>query len=131
MSIYSGFSFVASIVRVLYNRGYNLYTNGFGHYNPSVTYNVKRMEDKKLTQSIYEHTTAPLSDMTQIDDHLFLGNAYNAANYSILESNKIEVIVNITDDIFNYFENEPNIQYYSLSIQDINEQRFQNILINF
>lgn len=115
MNIYAGYSLFASILRVLYNKGYSIYNN------PVITYNVKRLENKSLTQSLYEHTTAPLSNITKISNHIYLGNAYNAANYSDILSHNIDIIINVTDDLFNYFENDINLKYYSLSVQDINE----------
>ena len=43
---------------------------------------------------------------TQIDDRLYLGSAKNAADREVLRELNIQVIINCTNDIPNFFEHE-------------------------
>jgi protein-tyrosine phosphatase len=79
---------------------------------------VKRMRNKPLTESIYDHISAPFINITQIDDYIYLGNAYNAADYYYLKNFGITGIVNASNEISNYFED--NFDYFKIDIFDIN-----------
>ena len=76
--------------------------------------NVTRMKDKPLTESIYEHISAPLRCITHITDNIYLGNAYNAANYDELKQYDIKCIINATDEIGNYYDNNYEFTYMKL-----------------
>jgi protein-tyrosine phosphatase len=58
------------------------------------------------------------SDPTHIIDNIYLGNGNNAANFSSLENNNIQVIVNITSELDNYFENLNKFIYYKFPLLD-------------
>ncbi len=75
---------------------------------------IKRMRDKPLTESIYEHITAPFISATKIDNTIYLGNAFNAADYNYIKNNGITAIVNASKEISNYFETNSDLQYFKL-----------------
>lgn len=54
-----------------------------------------------------------------IIDNLYLGSAFNAADYNWLKANDIEIIVNATPSISNYYPNE--IEYHNYKIKDLND----------
>ena len=83
---------------------------------------VERMRKKPLSESIYDHVSAPFIHVTEIDDKIYLGNAYNAADYYYLKSKGITGIVNASKEISNYFEDyDKDIQYFKLEdVKDIN-----------
>jgi protein-tyrosine phosphatase len=56
--------------------------------------------------------------MSFIVDRLYLGNIKDAANHDFMIQNNIEVIVNCTKDIPNYFEHSTNIKYFRVPIED-------------
>ena len=50
--------------------------------------------------------------------NLFLGNAKNASDLECLEKNGIKYILNVTVDVPNTFENDPDIKYMQIPISD-------------
>ena len=51
-----------------------------------------------------------------IIDNIYLGNGYNAANYDLLKNIDIKMIINITDELSNYFTDE--FDYLQIKILD-------------
>ena len=80
--------------------------------------NVIRQEidnDWKLTKIINF-----FNELIHIIDNIYIGNAYNAANYQSLENLNIKLIVNVTKEIQNYFPE--NFDYYNIEILDSNKE---------
>lgn len=92
------------IVNYLYNREYS------GD-------KVKRMYPQNDT--LYENVSKLMVPPTQITDRLYLGNAYNAINKELLDELNIGLIVNVTKEIPNYYEND-DYQYVKIPIYDDN-----------
>lgn len=93
---------------------------------------IKRMRDKPLTESIYEHLTAPFISATKIDNTIYLGNAFNAADYNYIKNNGITAIVNASKEISNYFETNSDLQYFKLDdVKDINSSSIKKYFDNF
>jgi protein-tyrosine phosphatase len=65
---------------------------------------------------------------TCIINNIYIGNAYNAANYNTLKKYKFNIIINATDIIQNYYENYFN--YIKYEITDNEFTSIQNILIH-
>ncbi len=64
------------------------------------------------------------NDPVNIIDGLYLGNAFNAADYEWLNENKIKVIVNATSCVSNYFETSSEgetskFQYHRYNTEDL------------
>lgn len=73
---------------------------------------------------IYNAYTTFFSGPSLIIDNLYLGSAYNAANYSQLKDNGIEIIINMTNEIGEYFPNDFTYRKYGLrdnGVDDIGE----------
>lgn len=66
------------------------------------------------------------NEPVNIIDGLYLGNAFNAADYEWLKENKIKVIVNATSCVSNYFEKAKDIdgidefEYHRYETEDLN-----------
>lgn len=69
-----------------------------------------------------------LCDPIEIVHNLYLGNSFHAANMSLLQDNRIDTIINVTDNIPNYFENY--FTYYKINIHDLNGEYFGDELRN-
>jgi protein-tyrosine phosphatase len=59
---------------------------------------------------------------------LFLGSSFNAYNKHELENKKINVILNISNEIDNFYETDNSLTYYKYSIRDNNHDDISNIL---
>tara|TARA_B110001450_G_C17410872_1_gene395699 strand:- start:39 stop:542 length:504 start_codon:yes stop_codon:yes gene_type:complete len=78
-----------------------------------------------LIKDIYNLTYS----INHIKDNIYLGNAYASSNYYILQENNIGLIVNVTEEIPNYYKDfEDGFDYIQLKIRDQNdEELFENI----
>jgi len=116
----------------------------------NVMYMIRMLKDKlcdTMFNYYYNIHNKPVSRMKQshsllndmynlsysinhIKDSLYLGNAYGSSNYYILKENNIGLIVNVTEEIPNYYENfeEEDFEYIQLKIRDQNDENlFDNI----
>lgn len=66
------------------------------------------------------------SEPTHIIDNLYLGSAFNASHYNTLKKLNIGLIINMTNEISNYYENE--IIYRKYGIYDDNKHPIKNFL---
>ena len=64
------------------------------------------------------------NDPVHIIDNIYLGNAYNAANYNNLKDLKIKIIINVTKEIQNYYPED--FHYYNIKIMDTNNEIFND-----
>lgn len=65
----------------------------------------------------------------EIIDNLYLGSCFNAYNFYELKNKNIKVVINITDNIDNYHEQNLMLTYYKYPIRDNNIDDITNILI--
>ena len=84
---------------------------------------VERMEqnNNSIFHTLYNLTYKP----THIIDNIYLGNAYNASNYSNLIENNIGLILNITCEIPNYYSYTNEFKYYNVLIKDTNDNHIK------
>ncbi len=68
---------------------------------------------------VYNFITEP----TKIEENLYLGNSYNAANYQQLTDLGIDTIINVTQEIGNYFEDD--FYYIRIPVLDNNLNSLQ------
>jgi len=116
--LYSIYSLLYTIVQVTKDKSYYLlYGSSDEEYEDGYII-VDRMRKKPLTESIYDHISAPFIKLTSIDNSIYLGNAYNAADYYYLKKFGITGIVNACNEISNYFEDD--FEYFKIDILDIN-----------
>jgi protein-tyrosine phosphatase len=75
---------------------------------------------------IYQRLQYIFSNPLEIYPNLFLGNSLNAANKEQLNNLNINIIINVTDNIPNFFEND--FQYFNITIKDNSFASFGNEL---
>lgn len=63
---------------------------------------------------------------TLVHDRVYLGSAYNAASYQTLVDHDIRLIINVTQEISNYYEHY--IQYHQIPIRDNNSDSIKPYL---
>jgi protein-tyrosine phosphatase len=81
---------------------------------PEPTERLENSQSGNLYREYLELSMEP----TLITNHIYLGNAYNSANYEILKELNIGLIVNITEEIPIYFPED--FVYIHYPIRDIN-----------
>ncbi len=89
---------------------------------------VERLEVIETNEGFYNVFKNLFIEPTKIVDNLYLGNAYNASNFNQLDEFNITSILNITNEIPNYFEEDENFDYIKISIDDINKESIINHL---
>jgi len=95
---------------------------------------VERQIQLPIKKSIYNHILNIFLYPTNIIDNIYLGNGYNASNYSVIRDYNIKYIVNVTKEIPNYYEynivsttntscipSNLDIKYFTIPILDNDE----------
>ena len=100
-----------ALLITLKSKSYNFYIN-YG-----VDMSVTRMkQDNGITNKLMSFFSKPNKIIEKNNINLYLGSAYNSANYDTLKSLKINKIINVTEEIPNHFEDE--IEYLKIPILD-------------
>jgi protein-tyrosine phosphatase len=114
-------------------------------YNVSGTYRVfkdkfieyitkeneyKPVERMFPTNSALDQTATFFGAPSHIIDNITLGSAFNSANYNHLTNNKIDIIINVTNEIQNYFPSiyKDGTTYFKFGIYDTNEDDIEKVL---
>ena len=87
--------------------------------------------------SHYNQCIMFFSPPTHIIDNIYLGSAFNAANYKLLKELDINVIINVTNEISNYYPKD--FDYFCFPIDDSDKpldylnscNLFKNLLSDF
>jgi protein-tyrosine phosphatase len=87
---------------------------------------VPRIEPSMPWYKQYSYFYYPSNE---IIENLYLGSSFNAYDYNELRNKNIKVIINITDNIDNYHEQNLILTYYKYPIRDNNVDDITNILI--
>lgn len=58
------------------------------------------------------------SECNHIIDNIYLGSSYNASNYDLIQKLDIARIVNVSDDVPNFFESDIELEYFYHNIKD-------------
>lgn len=105
----------------------NLYYNNYD--------TVDRLyKENDLYHHVSETCNNYLSEPTHIIDNIYLGNAINACNIETLDKFKIKSIINVTEEIPNYFKDNENLNYLKIPIRDNQNaslSEYHDQLINF
>lgn len=71
------------------------------------------------TESYYNNFSSLLcDDPSRIIDNIYVGSAFNAADYKWLKSNKIDIIINVAPGISNFYLDE--FEYHNINVEDLN-----------
>jgi len=111
-----------SNIIALYKIFYDKTLYYFYNYNTKNNYNVIRYN--KDNESTLTKFYTLIDNPYLIIDNIYLGSAQNSANYNQLKNNNIGLIINVTDEISNYYPNE--FEYYNIKILDINSSSLIN-----
>ena len=109
-----------SYLRILSVKGYDYFQK---YMAGNKTVPVTRQIKLPTKTSIYNHIINIFLYPTNIIDNIYLGNGYNASNYSVIRDYNIKYIVNVTKEIPNYYEyniistNNSTISTYNLDIK--------------
>jgi protein-tyrosine phosphatase len=98
-------------VRVGSDKGHEVLVN-ITNVEDNLNDQVERMGKSNF---MYDHMIAILPP-TEVYPNLFLGSSYNAALLPGLRSRNIKYVVNVTNEISNYYP--ANFAYYNISISD-------------
>ena len=109
---------------LLYNKSCQSIHNTFIEDAGSQTPPERLSKDKGLFEKFQLFWT---KNPTHISGtRIFLGSAKNAADYDSLKRNDIKMIINVTSDVPNFFEDE--FIYHRVHLLDITEDSFYNHL---
>ena len=105
---------ILATIRITRDKLYDYYNNGIQ------TGEVKREkpDDWKIAK-VYKFFSEPNLICDKDDIRIYLGNSYNAANFNTLHNLQVDSIINVSNEIPNYFPSE--FDYFKISIPDKNE----------
>lgn len=86
---------------------------------------VDQLEDQGYIQFIYDHIQNLLKHPNHIIDHIYLGSGIHAMNSDILEQFDIKSILNVTEELPQYFDDE-DYDYRQLSVRDTRDAFLMN-----
>jgi len=137
-------NYVTSGLRVLIDRTAD-FVKYYAYSDNDIDDNTQEIQNTQDNKNIKKRIFTPKSKIEQIQtffseptyiiDNIFLGSAFNASNYNSLKQNNIGLIINMTNEISNYYvneiiykkyglydnNNEPIIQYLEKTFEDIIE----------
>ncbi len=113
--------------RMLKDKVFYIYSEYFLNEETDIIDNVERLEVIETNEGFYNVFKNLFIEPTKIVDNIYLGNAYNASNFNQLDEFNITTIINVTNEIPNYFEELEEFSYLKIPIDDTNS----NTLLSF
>ena len=113
--------------RMLKDKAFYIYSEYFLNEETDVIDNVERLEVIETNEGFYNIFKNLFIEPTKMVDNIYLGNAYNASNFNQLDEFNITTIINVTNEIPNYFEELEEFSYLNIPIDDTNS----NTLLSF
>ena len=117
------YSYIASYFRIIPIKTIDTLYN---YYYGTRALPAIRMEKLPKIYSVLNHVTSLGLEPTEIIPGIFLGNGYNANNYSTLNYYKIKTIINVSKEIPNAFEGI--FDYYRIPINDDSENHISEFI---
>lgn len=87
------------------------------YYNGVYTETVRL--DPTITHGALDNVCLLFTPPTHVIDNIYIGNSLNASNYYELEDNNITHVVNVSEEISNYFPDD--IKYLRIPVSDTND----------
>lgn len=126
---------LTSTIRVLYDKLYQFTTQEYENSSdlnnnsftviddcPNNKYQSEIDTDRLFPEDyIFKDYKVAMGEPTHIIDNLYLGSSFNAGNYHTLKKFNIKIIINVTSEIRNYFENCNEFKYHKFDILDDNK----------
>tara|TARA_B100000035_G_C21008752_1_gene558605 strand:- start:85 stop:678 length:594 start_codon:yes stop_codon:yes gene_type:complete len=115
MSLYCTYA----LLKVLKDKCFQKMLN---YYNGNSS-NVVRL-DPTINHNIYDNLRLLMTKPTHVIDNIYIGNSLNASNYYELMENGITHVINVSEEISNYFPDE--IEYLRIPVNDTNDASLEN-----
>jgi len=114
----------------IYILGKKLYNYLYSTQIPLIKYDKNEAIVKRVDIALpwYLRYKWFFSESNEIIPNLFLGSSFNAYNKNEINKKQINVILNITDEISNFYETENTLTYYKFPIKDNNKDDISSIL---
>lgn len=111
-------------LKVFYDKSYEYLTYYFyDYFKDENNVNIERIYKRIST---YKQVISFFKQPTYIIDNIWLGNARNAASFYDLHDKNIKMIINVTNEISNYYPN--SFEYINYKINDNNKDTIINFL---
>lgn len=92
------------------------------YYNGKYT-EVVRM-DPTVKHNLVDNVKLLFTEPTHVIDNIYIGNSLNASNYYELSDRGITHIINVSEEISNYFPDD--FEYYRIPVSDTNDASLEN-----
>lgn len=112
--------------RMIKDKAVFMYFEYFGNEETHIIDSVDRIDVIETNDGFLNAFKNLFIEPTKIVDNIYLGNAYNASNFNQLDELNINTIINVTNEIPNYFENIQEYDYFKININDTNSDSIKN-----
>lgn len=113
-----------SLLRIIPRKGIEYIRNYITGDN---IYKTHRLINTSNSVKIYNHISNVFLEPTKIIDNIYLGNAYNASNYSVIRDYNIKYIINATRELPNFYEYY-DIKYLRVPVADNSENHISDFI---
>ncbi len=112
--------------RMIKDKAVFMYFEYFGNEETHIIDSVDRIDVIETNDGFLNAFKNLFIEPTKIVDNIYLGNAYNASNFNQLDELNINTIINVTNEIPNYFDNIQEYDYLKININDTNSDSIKN-----
>ncbi len=95
------------------------------YYNGKYT-EVVRL-DPTVSHSIVDNISLLFTEPTHVIDNIYIGNSLNASNYYELINHNITHVINVSEEISNYYPDD--MEYLRISVSDTNDASLESYFI--
>ena len=112
--------------RMIKDKAIFMYLEYLGNEDTHIIDPVERIDVIETNDGFVNAFKNLFIEPTKIVDNIYLGNAYNASNFNQLDELNINTIINVTNEIPNYFDNIQEYDYLKININDTNSDSIKN-----
>jgi|TARA_B100000929_G_scaffold178600_1_gene141440 protein-tyrosine phosphatase len=112
--------------RMIKDKAVFMYFEYLGNEETHIIDHVDRIDVIETNDGFLNAFKNLFIEPTKIVDNIYLGNAYNASNFNQLDELNINTIINVTNEIPNYFDNIQEYDYLKININDTNSDSIKN-----
>lgn len=112
--------------RMIKDKAIFMYLEYLGNEETHIIDHVDRIDVIETNDGFLNAFKNLFIEPTKIVDNIYLGNAYNASNFNQLDELNINTIINVTNEIPNYFDNIQEYDYLKININDTNSDSIKN-----
>jgi hypothetical protein len=98
--------------------------------NPINPTNPANQVNLNIIKNVYSSANIFLNDPVRIIDRIYIGNIFNVSNWAVIRDYNFNYIINLTNNVPNYWDNVTNVTYVNIDLSNILNNLNQDINYN-